>query len=79
MALDTTYHEKKGSPSLLFALLRLRGLTPEAIGQVEVQATVDADDLSNNRQTNIKRALTVLEVKNSINFMHSSEPAVCAY
>ena len=47
-------------------------MTPEAIGQVEVKAAVDADDLSNNRQTeDIKRALTVLEVlKNSTSFMH---------
>ena len=50
-------------------------LTPEAIGQVEVKAAVDADDLSNNRQTeDIKRALTVLESVEKLNQLY--EPAI---
>ena len=56
-ALDTA---KKGISSLLLRFVEAERVDPEAIGQVEVQATVDADDLSNNRQTeDIKRAPTV--------------------
>lgn len=70
MALDTAFMRKDLKFTVRF--VEAEDLTPEAIGQVEVQAAVDADDLSNNRQTeDIKRALTVLKVlKNSTSFMH---------
>ena len=70
MALDTAFMRKDLKFTVRF--VEAEDLTPEAIGQVEVQAAVDADDLSNNRQTeDIKRALTVLEsVENSTSFMH---------
>lgn len=70
MALDTAFMRKDLKFTVRF--VEAEELTPEAIGQVEVQAAVNADDLSNNRQTeDIKRALTVLEsVENSTNFMH---------
>ena len=73
MALDTAFMRKDLKFTVRF--VEAEELTPEAIGQVEVQATVDADDLSNNRQTeDIKRALTVLESVEKLNQLY--EPAI---
>ena len=49
MALDTAFMRKDLKFTVRF--VEAEELIPEAIGQVEVQAAVDADDLSNNRQT----------------------------
>ena len=73
MALDTAFMRKDLKFTVRF--VEAEELTPEAIGQVEVQAAVDADDLSNNRQTeDIKRALTVLESVEKLNQLYA--PAI---
>ena len=73
MALDTAFMRKDLKFTVRF--VEAEDLTPEAIGQVEVQAAVDADDLSNNRQTeDIKRALTVLESVEKLNQLYA--PAI---
>ena len=73
MALDTAFMRKDLKFTVRF--VEAEELTPEAIGQVEVKAAVDADDLSNNRQTeDIKRALTVLESVEKLNQLYA--PAI---
>ena len=73
MALDTAFMRKDLKFTVRF--VEAEELTPEAIGQVEVQAAVNADDLSNNRQTeDIKRALTVLESVEKLNQLYA--PAI---
>ena len=73
MALDTAFMRKDLKFTVRF--VEAEELTPEAIGQVQVKAAVDADDLSNNRQTeDIKRALTVLESVEKLNQLYA--PAI---
>ncbi len=77
MALDTAFMRKDLQ---VYCSLCWGWVVSEAIGRVEVQATVDADDLSNNHKTeDIKRALTVLESVEKLNQLCTNWPAICAY